>query len=149
MAKIDTNTSFLDDALDFCGQKERYYVADALACKLHNTGYSLKGNTDQDGTRPSNLFQCRFQGRQEAGIFGFGADRYAQVFGHAIRRHWPDDDALFEQPLKNVGALAYLDTDKIAMRRNPGQAQTGECFGKCFHPMPIEQRTLLDEFIVE
>lgn len=48
MAKIDIDSSFLDDALDFCGQKERYYVADALYCHLHNTGQALEGNTDEN-----------------------------------------------------------------------------------------------------
>jgi hypothetical protein len=37
--------SFLDDALNFCGQEARHFVADALACHLHNTGYQLEGNT--------------------------------------------------------------------------------------------------------
>jgi hypothetical protein len=45
MAKIDMNTSCLDDALAFCGQRERYRVADALYCHLHNTGQYLAGNT--------------------------------------------------------------------------------------------------------
>src|SRR5437868_1019308 len=110
---------------------------------------SLKGNTDQDGTRPSNLFQCSFQRRQEARIFGFGADRYAQVFGHAIRRHRPDDDALLEQPLKNLGALAYLDADEIAMRRNPGQSEPAKSLRQYRHALLVQQGALLDEFIIE
>jgi len=39
------NTSFLEDALDFCSQKERYHVAGALYCHLHNTAQELAGNT--------------------------------------------------------------------------------------------------------
>lgn len=40
--------TFLDDALDFCGQSERHKVADAIYCCLHNTGQTLAGNTQED-----------------------------------------------------------------------------------------------------
>jgi hypothetical protein len=38
--------SFLDGALDFASLETREWVADALACHLHNTGYALAGNTE-------------------------------------------------------------------------------------------------------
>jgi hypothetical protein len=38
--------SFLDGALDFASLEARHWVADALACHLHNTGYQLEGNTE-------------------------------------------------------------------------------------------------------
>jgi len=38
--------SFLDGALDFASLETRHWVADALACHLHNTGYALDGNTE-------------------------------------------------------------------------------------------------------
>ena len=40
------DTSFLNGALDFASQEARHWVADALACHLHNTGYALEGNTE-------------------------------------------------------------------------------------------------------
>jgi hypothetical protein len=38
--------SFLDGALDFASLEARHWVADAMACYLHNTGYDLDGNTE-------------------------------------------------------------------------------------------------------
>lgn len=38
--------SFLDGALNFASRETRGYVADALACHLHNDGYALEGNTE-------------------------------------------------------------------------------------------------------
>lgn len=40
------DTSFLDDALKYASQEARFHVADALACHLHNDGYTLEGNTE-------------------------------------------------------------------------------------------------------
>jgi hypothetical protein len=46
MSTINDDTSFLDDALAFASIEQRYHVADALACHLHNDGYALQGNTE-------------------------------------------------------------------------------------------------------
>ena len=48
MSEVDMRTTFLEDALEFCGQKERYHVADALYCHLHNTGQYLDGNAAEN-----------------------------------------------------------------------------------------------------
>lgn len=48
MSRENDRKTFLEDALDFCGQNERYGVADALYCRLHNTGYHLAGNTAEN-----------------------------------------------------------------------------------------------------
>lgn len=40
------DASFLDEALAFASLETRHWVADALACHLHNTGYNLSGNTE-------------------------------------------------------------------------------------------------------
>lgn len=42
--KLDS--SFLDDALRYASQEAQQWVADALGCHLHNTGYALEGNTE-------------------------------------------------------------------------------------------------------
>lgn len=44
--KIDDEKSFLDDALRFASLETRHWIADALACHLHNEGYALQGNTE-------------------------------------------------------------------------------------------------------
>ncbi|MFO0892419.1 MAG: hypothetical protein U0790_25170 [Isosphaeraceae bacterium] len=48
MPEKRTHTTFLEDALDFCGTSERYKVSDALYCHLHNTGQYLAGNTQEN-----------------------------------------------------------------------------------------------------
>lgn len=42
----DDRASFLDDALNYASRETRSYIADSLACYLHNDGYALKGNTE-------------------------------------------------------------------------------------------------------
>lgn len=43
---ICDNSSFLEDALHYASRETRNYVADSLACHLHNEGYALEGNTE-------------------------------------------------------------------------------------------------------
>jgi hypothetical protein len=40
------DSSFLESALHYASQEARAYVADSLACYLHNDGYALEGNTE-------------------------------------------------------------------------------------------------------
>lgn len=46
MTNHRNDSSFLDDALHFASREAQQWVADALACHLHNTGYALEGNTE-------------------------------------------------------------------------------------------------------
>lgn len=45
--KVDTNKTFIEDAMSYASQETRERVADALYCHLHNTGQTLAGNTQE------------------------------------------------------------------------------------------------------
>lgn len=42
----DDRKSFIESALDYASHEARHWMADALACHLHNDGYALEGNTE-------------------------------------------------------------------------------------------------------
>lgn len=43
--------TFLGDDNDVVGRLARYYMLDAVACAMHNEGYSLEGNTEESDLR--------------------------------------------------------------------------------------------------
>lgn len=57
----DDRKSFIETALNYASQETRSYVADSLACYLHNDGYALEGNAEANDVEwfARNLFERR------------------------------------------------------------------------------------------
>ena len=87
MSKIDTRTTFLEDALDFCGQSERYKVADALYCCLHNTGQALAGNTAENDAEwmARNLYEEWIRHRPGPDRWDQASDDHRELFDNVAR----------------------------------------------------------------
>lgn len=47
----DHDKTFLNDKNDLVERLARYYMLDAVACTMHNEGYSLDGNTEESDHR--------------------------------------------------------------------------------------------------
>ena len=87
MSKIDTRATFLEDALDFVGQKERYMVADALYCHLHNTGQSLAGNTAENDAEwmARTLYEEWISHRPGPARWDKASDDHRELFSNLAR----------------------------------------------------------------
>lgn len=51
MQQDEHDKTFLSRNTDFIERIARYYMLDAVACTMHNEGYSLEGNTEESDHR--------------------------------------------------------------------------------------------------
>lgn len=78
--------SFLDDALHYASQETRSYVADSLACHLHNEGYQLEGNTEANDVEwfARNIYERENDARTPWDRMTDAAREKYRVVAHAV-----------------------------------------------------------------